>query len=206
MREIVEKGYDAIDYSKCYRKKDDIDEYPFEKENIDGMIESLRPGGKILDLGCGPGVPFDRYLVERGFALTGVDISGKQIEEAKRNVPDARFIRADMTSVAFDDASFDAVMSLYAIFHIPREEHKGFLVNIGRMLKPEGPILITTGTDDEDHVTEFLGSPMPFSSYPTDDNLRLVKECGFRILRRGDESEHGSMEKHLWILARKIDQ
>src|SRR5437773_36989 len=68
----------------------------------------LAPGARILDLGCGPGVPTARRHAEQ-FDVTGVDISERQIEAAREAVPSGRFIIADMTDIEFSPASFDAV-------------------------------------------------------------------------------------------------
>lgn len=205
MREIVERGYDEGDYAGTYRLRDDINRYPFEKKNLDRMIELLPRGAEILDLGCGPGIPMDSYLVEMGFRVTGVDICRKHIEMARSHVPEAKFIKDDMTSAEFGDSAFDAIFSLYTIFHIPREEHEELLQKMCRMLKPNGLTLVTMGTDteDESNVGEFIGSQMAWSSYPMDENLRLVENCGFEILHWEEEGKEGYPEHHLWILARK---
>ena len=51
--------------------------------------------------------------------MTGVDLSEVQIERARQLVPRATFIRADATEVAFPTESFDAVVCLFALIHIP---------------------------------------------------------------------------------------
>lgn len=205
MRKIVERGYEEGDYLGTYRLDDGIDKYPLEKRNIDRLIELLPKGASILDLGCGPGIPFDKYLVENGYEVTGIDISQKHINFAKTQVPGATFIRADMSSVDFDEESYDAVISLYAIFHIPREEHRDLILSIHRMLKENGLTLLTlgTGTEDEGDVGDFIGSKMVWSSYSLDENLRIVKDCGFEIVHWEEEGKKGYPEHHLWVLARK---
>lgn len=201
MRTIVEKGYDEGDYLSAYRLDKEIDSLPLAKSNIDRLMEHLSAGASILDLGCGPGIPFDEYLTENGLKLTGIDICRKHIDLARTNVPDAEFIRDDISGLKFEDQSFDAIISLYTIFHIPREEHKDLLLNIHRMLKDGGLALVTMGTEDEENVGEFIGSEMAWSSYTLDDNLRLVQDCSFQILHWDEEGP--IPEHHLWILARK---
>ena len=60
----------------------------------------LQQRSAILDVGCGAGIPLTRMLAET-FDVTGVDISARQIELARRNVPNARFIAADICSLDF---------------------------------------------------------------------------------------------------------
>ena len=91
----------------------------------------------MLELGCGAGVPTTQRLAER-FAVTGVDISARQIALARRNVPGATFMHADMTALAFAAETFDAVCAFYAFSHVPREEHAALLRQIAAGCTPSG--------------------------------------------------------------------
>ncbi|MEF8835946.1 MAG: class I SAM-dependent methyltransferase, partial [Candidatus Thermoplasmatota archaeon] len=121
MRDRVKRGYEEGQYAKEYREGREIRD--FEKELFEDLFEKIGEEGSILDLGCGIGIPFDRYFVDNGFEVTGVDFVEKNIKRAKENVHEADFVRADFSQLAFPKESFDAVVSFYAIFHIPREEH-----------------------------------------------------------------------------------
>ena len=54
-----------------------------------------------------------RDLIARGFRVTDVDGSARQIEQARRNAPEAKFIQADMAAVEFLPFSFEAVSAFY---------------------------------------------------------------------------------------------
>ena len=172
---------------------------------LDEFMKHLEPNAKVLDAGCGAGIPVAQIL-SRDFNVTGVDFSEKQIELAKQNVPDATFICQDMTEMDFPDATFDAVVSYYAIIHIPRDEHPALLRNIHRMLKPGGLALLCMGANDLPVGTEddFLGAPMYWSHYDAETNLRLLQECGFDVIwakRVGDTLDDDA--EHLFVLAQK---
>ncbi len=171
------------------------------KKQLDWLIKRLAPGAKILDIGCGAGVPVDKYLVEKGHLVTGVDISEKQVELARKNIPKASFLVKEMTEMGFEDGSFDAVVSFYAIFHIPREEHFGLLRKINFLLKPGGRLLITMGNEEWEGSEQFCGVEMYWSHYGKDKNLELVKEAGFRI--EESEVDDSGGEHHLVVLAKK---
>jgi SAM-dependent methyltransferase len=205
MREVVKKGYEEGDYYKFYRLREEMEEHPPGKSNVDRLTDALQEGAKILDLGCGPGIPYDKYLVDRGFQITGVDFVQKHIDMAREFVPNATFIQEDITEVDFNAGSFDAVLSLYTIFHIPRREHRDLILSIRRILRDDGLMLVTMGTftEDETDVGDFIGSQMAWSSYSMEDNLRLVENCGFAIVHWEEEGEKGIPEHHLWILAQK---
>jgi ubiquinone/menaquinone biosynthesis C-methylase UbiE len=76
-----------------------------------------------------------------------VDISDVQIERARRLVPGATFIRADVTEIDFPAAGFDAVVCLYALIHMPLHRQPRLLRDIVRWLRPGGWLLATTGQD-----------------------------------------------------------
>jgi SAM-dependent methyltransferase len=107
-------------------------------------------------------VPLARDLAAAGYAVTGVDLSAVQVERARRLVPTARFLHADAGEVSFPASSFDAVVSLYALIHMPLDEQPRLLRRIGRWLRPGGWLLATTGhhawTGSEDN---WLGGEAP---------------------------------------------
>ncbi|KXA91188.1 hypothetical protein AKJ63_01825 [candidate division MSBL1 archaeon SCGC-AAA259D18] len=101
----------------------------------------------------------------------------------------------------FVENSFDAIVSFYAIFHIPRERHPDLLMKMNKWLKDSGIILITLGTEEmEKEEADFVGSEMVWSSFSIKKNKRMVEESGFKILGSYEEKED---EHHLWVLAKK---
>ncbi|HUG15101.1 MAG TPA: class I SAM-dependent methyltransferase, partial [Thermomicrobiales bacterium] len=115
---IVGAGYDAIAARYLNTRRAGA----ADLELLDDLAARLPDGASVLDLGCGAGVPVAQRLAGR-LLVTGVDISAAQIALARQLVPDATFLQADMTALDFPDGAFDAVVSFYAIIHVPREEH-----------------------------------------------------------------------------------
>ncbi|MDO9538068.1 MAG: class I SAM-dependent methyltransferase, partial [Thermoplasmata archaeon] len=161
MRKLVKEGYEKGDYLNTYRLDDKIDEYPFEKRILDKLTKRLTKGAKILDRGSGPGIPYDSYLVNKGFDVTGIDISQKHVDMARKNVPEAKYIKGDFSKVDLNE-SFHAIVSFYAIFHIPRDEHKALFTRMNILLKKDGIILVTLGTSGSEYGLEedWCGAPM----------------------------------------------
>jgi SAM-dependent methyltransferase len=137
----VRHGYDELSYR--YRA-DDAGEGGYAPW-IANLHDRLPPIGAVLDLGCGCGLPVARSLADAGHAVTGIDISGVQIERARRLVPSAGFTRVDAGRVQFDPGSFDAVVCLYALIHMDLEVQPRLLADIGRWLRPGGWLLATAG-------------------------------------------------------------
>ena len=154
--DLVRSGYNAL--SRHYRGDDDTP-HKYDRWLAD-LRDRLPEGGQILDIGCGCGVPAARYLAAAGHQVTGVDISDVQIERASGLVPGATFIRADATGMDFPSSSFDAVICLYALIHMPLDRQPRLLHDIARWLRPGGWLLATTGqnpwTGTEDN---WLGGP-----------------------------------------------
>lgn len=199
-REIVAAGYDAV--AERYAELEET-EWPRLRWLRD-LLDRLPDGAHVLDLGCGNGIPADREIVRR-HAVTGVDISARQIELARRNVPGGVFFHADMTRVSFPPATFEAVVSFYAIGCVPRDEHAALLRRIRGWLRPGGWLLLSEeDVDRPDVVGDWLGVPMFFSGFDAATQRRLVEEAGFVVERAAVETqmEQGVAVPFSWVLAR----
>lgn len=197
MRELVKQGYEEGRYEETYSRKTHEPE-DFEKTLVQELIKGMS-GKRVLDLGCGNGLPYDKYMSDQGCTVTGIDLSTKHINRAKENVPEATYSVGDF----FDTKGmYDAIVSFYAIFHIPREEHAKLLDHIHSSLNKDGLILITLGTEtmECDVNDDFAGAPMAWSSYTVEENKKLVQDAGFEILIAAEDYRY---EKHLWILAKR---
>lgn len=140
-KDIVRRGYDAASrrYDQAYGGATKYQPWLAE------LPERLPQAADILDLGCGSGLPVARDLTALGYRVTGVDISDVQIQRAIDLVPDATFIRADVSTVRFDPASFDAVVSFFALIHLPLADQPVLLERVASWLRPAGLLVATTG-------------------------------------------------------------
>jgi cyclopropane fatty-acyl-phospholipid synthase-like methyltransferase len=176
---IVEQGYDVI-ADTFIQWRDRIVGDP-RRAWADELTSRLSDGARILELGCGAGVPDTLLLAER-FRVTGVDISREQIARARANVPQATFIQADFTALDLEPGEFDAVAAFYSFNHVPRDLLAGLFERIHTWLVEGGFFLTALGTSDNPGWTgDFLGAPTFFSSFPPDTNRRLLGEAGFKL-------------------------
>ncbi len=90
-----------IDYETAYKNN------PFKKACVREAISLLKPGSRVLDVGCGTGVPIAAMLAEAGMEVTGIDIAPKMIEIARSEVK-GRFLVADCLEYE-PEGNFDAV-------------------------------------------------------------------------------------------------
>jgi len=203
MQDIVKRGYEKGDYEEVYRNRQSLND--FEAGFFKELRSNLPAQSSVLDLGSGPGAPYDLYLTQQGLAVTGIELSRKHLERAKRNVPEAEYILGDFLKHPFSHEQYDGAIALYSLFHIPRDQHQELLSKIHALLKPKGSLLITVGTEDVPYKERksFCGAEMARSFFDADTNMKMIAESGFTILKMANEKDFGSAESHLWVLVRK---
>ena len=204
MRNLVKNGYNKGSYHEYYRKNRDLNN--LEKSYFDKLLGLIHDNSQILDLGCGSGIPFDLYLADNNHHVTGIDISEKQIRLAEKLVPQCSYIVGDYSCINLNQ-KYDAVISLYSLFHIPKEEHEGIIRKIYSILKQNGVLIITMGvynTEEIEVENDFCGKiKMAWSNYDAETNINIIKHTGFKIIKSDNEIDYGSSEEHMWILAGK---
>ena len=202
-KRLVARGYDSIALRYAAWHVEGNPAMRFVRD----LDRRLRAPADVLELGCGRGVPVTRELAKR-HRVTGVDISAAQIELARHHVPEASFIHADYTELEIAPRSFDAVVAILTLTHVPREEHPELLARICNWLRDGAYLLATFGAADDPGTFErdWLGAPMFFSSFDADTNRGLLRDAGLRLevdeLVQQHEDEHG-LVTFLWVLARK---
>jgi SAM-dependent methyltransferase len=202
-KRIVADGYDVI--AQRYLEWSDLRPSPTRLRYLGLALDLIPAGSDVLELGCGAGIPMTRALAE-GRSVTGVDISATQVAMARANVPRATFIHADMTTVAFEASSFDAVMAFYSLTHVPRDEQAELIGRIRGWLRPGGLFIASMGADDEPGDVEagWLGVDMFFSHFGAKANRRLVERAGLTIesAEIAVEPEDRHDARFLWVVAR----
>ena len=197
---LVARGYDRI--ADVYLERYGVSSV--RERWLRELLAATQPGERVLDLGCGAGIPVARELVLQGREVFGVDGSARQIELAHHNVPLASFRHADMTSVEFPSASFDAVSAFYSIIHVPLDEHAILLRRIATWLRPGGVLVASLGaTRSANWRGEWLGTEMFFSHHDADINLRLVADAGLAVVRSELADQDNEDARFLWVLARR---
>lgn len=99
----------------------------------------LHAGGRVLDVGCGPG-RYLQALQEIGERPIGVDLSQALLLFARREVPEAPLVRADMRLLPFRPGSFRLVLLMFTTFgyFASDEEHRSVLQGIATLLDGDG--------------------------------------------------------------------
>lgn len=121
-----------------YFRDPEFTDYPM----ITKFCSFVKPGGHILDVGCGPGGASDRF-VKAGFQVTGIDMATDMLAVAKRDIPSAQFKYMDMRKMKFEDGTFDALAVLYSLYQLLEDTDIDMaLREFWRVLKPNGILCI----------------------------------------------------------------
>ena len=103
------------------------------------------------------------------------------------------------------EEKYEAIISFYAIYHIPREEHIDLFLKMYDLLKDDGMILVTLGAKSSIYNLnpEFAGATMAWSTFGHKEYKKMIKKIGFKILEATLEGKSGDKEYHLRVLAKK---
>lgn len=194
---LVKNGYDLIaeEYLQN-RSKLKTNKY------LSKLLKLLPRSASVLDLGCGAGVPVDDVLLKAGHRVIGVDNSRSQIELARKYCPSGEYIVADIGEMRDGEYQAQAVVCLYALFHLPRGRHEELIKIMASFLRPGGYLLITMGDREFEGEHLMHGVTMWSSQYGVAKNIEMVRRAGFEIITNELDTSGG--ERHLVILAQKL--
>jgi SAM-dependent methyltransferase len=131
-------------------------------------------------------------------------MSAQQVARARRNVPEATFLEADMCEVAFEVGSFHAVGAFYSITHIPRTQQGPLIAKIASWLKPGGMFVASFGSGAAGEWTgEWLGTTMFFGHNGEAETLRCLADSGLRVRASSVEKQDNEEAAFMWIEAVK---
>ncbi|KOX16112.1 methyltransferase [Nocardiopsis sp. NRRL B-16309] len=147
-----------------------------------GLIDRLPAGARVLDVGCGTGLPTARRLTDAGLSVTGVDISPVMLDIARRNVPEAAFLHRDIVDLDPAEGTYDAVVAYFALLHLPRAIVPRALAVLRSVIVPGGWFTLSmVEADVDDLPIPFLGHHVRVTGYFREDLRALLTEAGFVI-------------------------
>ena len=132
-------------WNEILKRKDYISEEPDKLVVQFTRFLRNKHARHVLDLGCGAGRHVI-YLTKQGFETHGIDISEAGLKQAKNRLKteklNATLIRCDMKTLPYISHCFDAIISLYTIYHNTKEGIKTTITETHRTLKQNGTILL----------------------------------------------------------------
>jgi SAM-dependent methyltransferase len=111
------------------------------------FVEGLPRGARVLDVGCGDGVPIARFLLDRGFALCAIDSSARMISAFRERFPSVPSEHGSVLDSLLFDRPFDAVIAWGVMFHLSETDQVRALARLTAALRPGGRLLFTSGRE-----------------------------------------------------------
>jgi len=171
------------------------DWYPTDRSRTFGVAEALAVAAplpahsRILDVGCGNGVPITEALVNAGHCVVGLDSSAGMLARFRVNLPGTLIVRGDARRCPFVDGSFDAAISWGMIFHLPPADQAAVFASVSRALKPSAPFLFTATEIDGVDKTGVTGTMngVTFHYYAVPSYQNLIDEHGLVLVNIYDD-------------------
>lgn len=173
------------------------------------------PASHVLELGCGAGVPCTIKLAQTVDKVVARDISSTQLDLARKHFREAgvpvdndngnvELREADMLTLAFPGASFNAICAFYSIVQLSQEGQRLVLERSFGWLKPGGYMLFNATKDASEGVVmeDWLGMKAFCAGFGTEGTLRVVEDIGFEIIECETIETEGDAP-FTWIIARK---
>jgi SAM-dependent methyltransferase len=198
----IEKQYDEM--AQSYNDHRHLFDNSSQLEELGKLVSK---GDKVLDAGCGSGIPAAEYFVELGCEVVGVDISGKMIELAEINVPGGEFYKADLLDIEYPRDHFDMIISFYCIFHIKKKLQGKVFKEFYDLLKLGDYSYFTlagkgyTKKASYEGVIKFGDHLLPYAHFTEEEYRQMLTDENFDIISMQNLTIGG--ETMLWVLVRK---
>ena len=173
----------------------------FEKSSLDRYAALAKPGGTILDLGCGPGKPMAAYLIAQGFDVCGVDSSPTMIALARGNFPDRQWLVADMRKLGLG-RRFDGVLAWDSFFHLNHDDQRRMFPIFRAHAAPGAPLMFTSGPQHGEAIGNLYGEPLYHASLAPCEYRSLLAANGFTVM--AERIEDPDCDRHSVWLARRL--
>lgn len=189
------KKYDKI--AQWWRERHEQSSYGVSQ--FERAVGFTSGGKKALDIGCGTGGRFIRILENRGFSVTGLDVSKKMVMLASENHPEHKFIHQDICSWETDE-NFDFIVAWDSIFHLPLVMQKPVVTKLCRLLAKNGVLIYTFGNAQGEHTDHWRNDTFYYSSIGINENVKALISNGLSILHLELDQYP---EKHVYTIATK---
>ena len=171
------------------------------------LIDQLDRPARVLDLGCGSGLPTAKQLLDAGVEVVGTDESAVMLDLAQQQAPGATYLHRDLRDLS-DLGEFDAAVAFFSLIMLPKADIPPLLRALHTRLR--GPkllqIAMVLGDFDQFQIS-FLGVPTQVCAYPPDELRQVLADAGFEIVELREvaaEAEPNRLEVQIYLRARAV--
>jgi SAM-dependent methyltransferase len=135
---------------------------------------------RVLEAGCGTGYNSDWLRKQYGWQMIPVDLESRALQYV-RNLHLPNPVQADIAALPFQDASFDLVLSLDVLVHLPRGEENRCLAELSRVTKASGIVLLRVAALEplRSRHSQYIDERQRFTRRRL---VRTLTESGLRVL------------------------
>ena len=171
------------------------------------LLEQLDRPARVLDLGCGSGLPTAKQLIDAGVEVVGTDESKVMLDLAATQAPGGQYLHRDLRDLS-ELGEFDAAVAFFSLIMLPKADIPLLLSGVRKLLR--GPRLLQVAMvlgDFDRFPISFLGVPTEVCAYPPDELRQVVADAGFEITELREvaaEAEPNRIEVQLYLRARAV--
>ena len=205
-----------IEYEKAYSDNE------FKVACVQNAISMLPRGSKVLDVGCGTGMPVSEMLSKAGLQVVGCDISPRMIDLAQSRVKGS-FVVSDLLEYQ-PEGQFAGVFVIFSHLQLLYADLHAAAYKYGNTLEPGGIFVIgqmpidtyieddsnydPTKTYVENHPVPFMGGTLPSFAMSTEGQLNFLRSMGLEIFSNKIDTFQSKNQKCLpeeqqYIIARR---
>lgn len=151
-----------------------------EREWLDRFLIHVRPGGTVLDMGCGMGEPIGRHLIDRGFRVVGVDGSPTMIEFCRARFPNSEWLLADMRELELD-RRFEGILAWDSFFHLSADDQRAMFQRFASHAQSGAPLMFTSGAAEGEAIGVCCEEPLYHASLGPVEYEQLLATNGFVV-------------------------
>jgi cyclopropane fatty-acyl-phospholipid synthase-like methyltransferase len=163
------------------------------------FVRPLAPGSRVLDLGCGDGIPISQLLLRSGFELFALDSSSRMIERFRANFPDAPAQCARIQDSDFFNTSFDAVVAWGVFFFLAQADQEDAIAKVSKSLRTGGRFLFTSCRERVTWEDTNGGVRFPCTSLGSEEYSRLLQSNRLKL-----SDEHFDQWDNYYYIAEKV--
>jgi 2-polyprenyl-3-methyl-5-hydroxy-6-metoxy-1,4-benzoquinol methylase len=149
---------------------------------LERFLELLPEKASILDAGCGAGEPIDRYLIEKGHDITGIDFSQALIDMAQERFPDHEWVVADMAAFNLQ-TRFEGILAWHSFFHLTPDAQREAIGQFASHLKPGGILMVTVGPEAGEVIGHVNAEPVYHASLSLEGYKAIFENLNMEIIR-----------------------